>query len=112
MNREQAKELLPVITAWIEGKNVQFKYRDTDGWTEWQDYDYSPDVQIDSHPAFDSNVHKWRIKPEVKKGWINIYPNLSVSSCVYVSKEEAGKVFGAPDRIACIKITYTEGEGL
>ena len=52
MTREKAKELLPIIQAWAEGKNIQFL---SDG--EWHDID-----QAD----FTCYPDKYRIKPEPK----------------------------------------------
>ena len=52
MTREQAKELLPIIQAWAEGKNIQFL---SDG--EWHDIN-----QAD----FTCYPDKYRIKPEPK----------------------------------------------
>ena len=52
MTREQAKELLPIIQAWAEGKNIQFL---SDG--EWHDIN-----QAD----FTCYPDKYRITPEQK----------------------------------------------
>ena len=52
MTREEAKELLPIIHAWAEGKNIQFI---SDG--EWHDIN-----QAD----FTCYHDKYRIKPEPK----------------------------------------------
>ena len=52
MTREQAKELLPIIQAWAEGKNIQFL---SDG--EWHDIN-----QAD----FTCYPDKYRSKPEQK----------------------------------------------
>ena len=52
MTREEAKELLPIIQAWAEGKNIQFL---RDG--EWHDIN-----QAD----FTCYPDKYRIKPEPK----------------------------------------------
>ena len=52
MTREEAKDLLPIIQAWVEGKNIQFL---SDG--EWQDIN-----QAD----FTCYPDKYRIKPEPK----------------------------------------------
>ena len=52
MTREEAKELLPIIQAWAEGKNIQFL---SDG--EWHDIN-----QAD----FTCYPDKYRIKPEKK----------------------------------------------
>jgi hypothetical protein len=49
MNREQAKKLLPIITAFSEGKDVE--YKSISGWT------------LESDPSFNSN-YVWRIKPK------------------------------------------------
>ena len=52
MKREEAKELLPIIQAWAEGKNIQFL---SDG--EWHDINQSD---------FTCYPDKYRIKPEPK----------------------------------------------
>lgn len=52
MTREEAKQMLPVIQAWAEGKNIQFL---SDG--EWHDIN-----QAD----FTCYPDKYRIKPEQK----------------------------------------------
>ena len=52
MNRNQAKELLPVIKAFSEGKVIQ----QTDGY-DWYDLD---------DPDFMANGSSYRIKPETK----------------------------------------------
>lgn len=53
MNRNQAKELLPIIKAFSEGKTIQVKQ--TNG--EWVSF---------SHMSFDSEPKCYRIKPEPK----------------------------------------------
>lgn len=55
MNREEAKELLPVIEAYAEGKAIQ--YRAIDG-GYWYDVEDGKDVELDRYD--------FRIKPEVK----------------------------------------------
>lgn len=54
MNREQLKELLPIIQAAVEGKAIEF--RDSD-YKHWQEL---------TVPAFNLDVYKYRIKPEPK----------------------------------------------
>lgn len=56
MKRQQAKELLPIISAFAEGKTIQYYYGDAD----WVDID--PDGAAD----FSDNPSKYRIKPEPK----------------------------------------------
>ena len=51
MTREQAKELLPIIQAFVDGKTIQLWYNDT-----WQDEEY---------PSF-FELSLFRIKPEPK----------------------------------------------
>lgn len=53
MTREEAKELLPIIKAFAEGKTIQFY----EGNHKWRDV---------SLPDFQSNPKCYRIKPEPK----------------------------------------------
>ena len=52
MTREEAKELLPILQAYVEGKTVQYEF-DTDNWKDIKE------------PSFRSDI-KYRIKPEPK----------------------------------------------
>ena len=54
MNRNQAKELLPIIQAYAEGKQIQFLFN------EWEDVD-----EIGTR-EFLENPELYRIKPELK----------------------------------------------
>lgn len=56
MNRNEAKELLPIIKAFSEGKTIQVKQ--TTG--EWVSFSHI------SHMSFDSEPKCYRIKPEPK----------------------------------------------
>lgn len=62
MNRQQAKELLPIIQAFAEGKTIEFRIKDGEepnglrGW-EWEEVDI---------PTFDTRRYEYRIKPEPK----------------------------------------------
>ena len=53
MTREQAKELLPIITAYVEGKTIEVKDRQNN-WNKIKD------------PNFDEYPMLYRIKPESK----------------------------------------------
>lgn len=56
MNRQQAKELLPIIQAFAEGKQIE--KRDVGSFNcEWKET---------KHPAFNPAVSDYRIKPEPK----------------------------------------------
>lgn len=54
MNRQQAKELLPIIQAFAEGKTIQYYYRG-ENWV-----DVKPNESVD----FSDDVSKYRIKPK------------------------------------------------
>lgn len=54
MTREQAKELLPIIQAWSEGKTIQY-YSEENGWIDWLNF-----VNFNEPPS------TYRIKPEPK----------------------------------------------
>lgn len=56
MNRQQAKELLPIIKAYAEGRTVQYYY-EGEGWA---------DVKPNEVADFSDNPSKYRIKPEPK----------------------------------------------
>ena len=55
MNRERAKELLPIIQAYAEGKTIQYIGV---GFENWHD--------VDNELEIDSMRYKYRIKPESK----------------------------------------------
>ena len=54
MTREEAKELLPIIQAWSEGKTLQH-YSEENGWIDWLNF-----VNFNEPPS------TYRIKPEPK----------------------------------------------
>lgn len=55
MKQHEAKDFLPIIKAWSEGKTVQYRL-DLDGKPVWQDM--APAI------SFDDSVEFYRIKPE------------------------------------------------
>ena len=52
MTQEKAKEMLPIIQAFAEGKTIEYNY--SGNWIEYKTYNFS------------DNVHNYRIKPEPK----------------------------------------------
>ena len=56
MNKQQAKELLPVIQAFADGKTIQYYY----GGADW--VDVKPNESVD----FSDDVLNYRIKPKPK----------------------------------------------
>ncbi len=57
MTREQTKALLPVLVAWSEGRDVQFKTSDG----EWITF------IVDSWSVSDQ---EWRVKPTPREFWV------------------------------------------
>ena len=57
MTREEAKQLLPIIQAFAEGKTIQVKVTDS-GWYDWKNKT--------DELNFESGPQKYRIKPEPK----------------------------------------------
>ena len=57
MNRERAKELLPIIEAYAEGKTIQWRANEEDSWGDY--CNFNPELNID-----------YRIKPEPKEWWL------------------------------------------
>jgi hypothetical protein len=56
MTRERAKELLPVIQAWADGKNIQLRGSIHSPWSDT------------SEPYWQEEYH-YRIKPEPREWW-------------------------------------------
>ncbi len=78
MDRERAKELLPVITAFSEGSDVQWR-RSED--SPWQTY-----AGEDSSVTFASGG-EYRIKPEPFECWVNVYNDGCI--CAHSTKKKA-----------------------
>ena len=58
MNRERAKELLPIIRAFAEGKDIQSRLYVDKGWADI------------SEPSFPDYL-QYRIKPEPREFWLD-----------------------------------------
>ena len=93
-----------LITALAEGKTLQIKGSREDD-RHFRDYEptgvrgWNALINVDS-------PYKFRIKPEHKTGWVNVYDN---NIHHHATREEADK-YASKARIACVK--WTEGEGL
>ena len=84
MDRERAKELLPIIQAFAEGKTIQRNDRimRDDSLNKWYDTD---DI---------TGKGEYRIKPEPRTWYFNIYPNRGKAGStqfVHITKESATK---------------------
>ena len=66
MTREQAKEILPIIAAFADGKTIQYRYRYNGSGASWADV---------SEPAFDMTHSEYRIKPEPREWTMTVTDN-------------------------------------
>jgi hypothetical protein len=69
-------EMIAVIQAHKDGKMIQFKQKDVDGWV------WAP------RPCWNFSSHEYRIKPEPMEIWVNVYDD-GETSCPYKSKDDA-----------------------
>ncbi len=72
-----------VISAWAEGKVVQFKHPSFTGWTDY-------DLKIHTYGPWEGANYQWRIKPEVKPdftrlGKFNSEPGSSFKNGFFIS---------------------------
>lgn len=74
MNKDNAKDYLPLVQALAAGKVIQIKEAGG-GWA-------------DCNPTFTINAENYRIKPEPREMWVNHYPG-GVMAGHYESKESA-----------------------
>lgn len=79
MNRSEAKKLLPIITAFADGEDVQFFTASRKRWME------SP------NPNFTTCVD-WRIKPKPVEGWATVHHTEGVG------RSYVGKLYGTRSR--------------
>ena len=93
-----------VIIAFAEGKTIQHKYADR-GWLDYTEGEST------FTPINCSKGYEWRIKPDKKKGWINIYGHNCLGRYVFATKPSADAAHSgiSATRIACIEIEYEEG---
>jgi hypothetical protein len=68
---QQAKELVPVLTAYAEGKVVQFRVPEAVSplWHEWTDYSSE---QTHLHMDFCNLYAEWRIKPSPREWFVGV----------------------------------------
>ena len=106
MTREEAKEMLPIIQAFIEGKTIQYLDR-IDGWRDYDD------------PSFCGNL-EYRIKPESQyrpfksqeECWNEMLKHQPFGWLKSIKKQEKvhiGRVFEVKDYVL---ITLSINEGI
>lgn len=58
VTRQEAKEILPIIQAFIEGKEIQYSSKDIEEWDGFDD-----DWEVTHDPSFNTHLYEYRIKP-------------------------------------------------
>ena len=76
MTRERAKELQPVFNAFADGKTIQVFSISLNNWRDIPD------------PNWESDGH-YRIKPEPRVFWVNIYQDDCTRNALHMTKEKA-----------------------
>ena len=76
MTREQAKTLWPIIQAFGEGKEIQYR----NAGRRWHNI---------SHNTGFLEPYEWRIKPEPREFWLELHPESDLS-CVQAVKCSQG----------------------
>ncbi len=83
MNKDNAKDYLPLVQALADGKVIQgHMYRSQ----QWED--------MDGDIAFDGPPSDYRIKPEPREIWVVNEPSFTESSLAFHSKEAAIEYIG------------------
>ena len=100
MTSEQAKELLPIIKAFAEGKEIQFRASDTNLW-------------IDStNLSFEYDPRQYRIKPEPRIPrvfYVGIHPEGALVYCIEKNLEEL-KDYCESEEIIKVQEVIEDGE--
>lgn len=94
---DKLRKHMKLITAYLNGAVIEYYYPGNEKWIEAK----YPDWDVET---------KYRVKPKKITKWISIYPD-GYPAFLSDTKEEADHKRSVI-RIACIPITYTEGEGL
>jgi hypothetical protein len=89
MTREEAKELLPIITAFANGEEVQLYRPSENAWA------------LKDNPDFTALPSDYRIAPKPRTVWVNEYPN---SEFVTWDSHKTADLQAGVTRIACHEI--------
>lgn len=93
MDRDTAKKLLPIISAFAEGEEVEILEKRTGKWV------------AATNPGFSHAPDMYRIKPVPKEIWVNEYPDGHYA--VHDSQDKA-RMYVNNDRIVREAIRYRE----
>lgn len=81
MNKDTARDYLPLVQALAEGKVIQYKYQKSDKSYSWMD--------LESCVDFFMPAEFYRIKPEPREHWSNRYADGYETSACFLSKSQA-----------------------
>lgn len=100
MTRDRTKLLLDngVLQAWADGKEIQVRDK-TSGFNTW--HGFSPSEQTGAD--FENDNLEWRVKPEPRRWWVNIYDSGYSVGLVHNTKEQADQYGGKRER-ECIEV--------
>ena len=106
MRNEQLEKILPVIQAYVAGKDIQYKQH---AHHEWITFNNVKHDQINFE-----YVGEWRIKPDIREFWLNIYHDKDDKFDCACSARDHRMIdtHAYKDRKACVKVVYEVGEGL
>lgn len=104
---ETEHDLAPILRAIADGKEIQGREAGSGG--KWQAWPFIDDLYW--NPLSNPESWEWRVAPIEYERWLNIYNDSDVRSLLFTSKFEADMA-AAPGRLACIMISFTEGEGV
>lgn len=93
------KNKIAVMQAYEDGAAIDYRMSAKDGW--------SP-VTI---PGWNWGEFDYRVTPIKKTVWINLYQDSPSMAHTHNSKQQADQS-AMSNRIACLRVTYIEGEGL
>lgn len=91
MNKETARDYLPLVQALAEGRVIQIVTKG--GWKELANYDFT------------SPVEHYRIKPEPREIWVNRFPDGHDALTWYETEEAAHRAYG---RVGAVQVRYRE----
>lgn len=92
MNKDNAKDYLPLVQALADGKVVQYKWADG----KWRDGE---------ELSFESELEHYRIKPEPREIWANRFPDGYETSACFISKAQA---WAARSGNEAVQVRYRE----
>jgi hypothetical protein len=97
MNRENAKDYLPLVQALAEGRTIQYRGPITERWADC------------TYPDFSADPDQYRIKPEPREIWANRHPGIAeifhLGRCqLFATKGEAER-YASPGEV---QVCYRE----